>query len=345
VRLNVDRNKIEQYVRSIDSVRNEVSFHIVITLRKASREYHAETSQRLDMLRDDVQAILRLFESDPKDQTPAFNELAETIRSSSTLSKQPADHARMALGSTPRSSPLFLPDADELDLLDDLNIEPPTEAIKSRARQRTAFLDYMLFPAMKSRLQDIDHAYDHTFQWIFDEKSQNLAWDSFVKFLKDENVTRPYWVSGKAGSGKSTLMKYISHHPAVDHFLRIWAGDGYISAQFFAWNLGTPMQKSQLGLLRSLLHQILSARPSLIHQTFPELWRKFRNAEPIQPISLSEIKMGFQQLIGLSNLPCKIYIFIDGVDEFEDSDQELCHFFRNLASANVKAILSSRPEI
>lgn len=41
-------------------------------------------------------------------------------------------------------------------------------------------------------------------------------------------------------------------------------------ATFFFWNSGTQEQRSQVGLLRSLLFQILHHQPALMHLVFPE---------------------------------------------------------------------------
>ena len=55
-----------------------------------------------------------------------------------------------------------------------------------------------------------------------------------------------FWVSGKAGSGKSTLMKYLKSDPDTESNLWAWAnGPKLVTASYFFWNAGTDMQKSQ----------------------------------------------------------------------------------------------------
>jgi hypothetical protein len=84
-----------------------------------------------------------------------------------------------------------------------------------------------------------------------------------VDWLEHEN--RVYWMSGKAGSGKSTLMSYITSEPRTEKALTVWAEPSeLIMASFFFWNPGTVLQKSYLGLLRSLLYQIANQRQDLI---------------------------------------------------------------------------------
>lgn len=38
-------------------------------------------------------------------------------------------------------------------------------------------------------------------------------WNDFVAWLEEGDGL--YWIAGKAGSGKSTLMKYIASHPST----------------------------------------------------------------------------------------------------------------------------------
>jgi hypothetical protein len=75
-------------------------------------------------------------------------------------------------------------------------------------------------------------------------------------------------------------MKYICDHERTLGALRTWAGpEKLVTANYFFWNAGLPMQKSQKGLLQSLLYQVLRSCPDLIqkictgHQV--ELYRTF----------------------------------------------------------------------
>lgn len=53
-------------------------------------------------------------------------------------------------------------------------------------------------------------------------------------------------------------MKYLISHPDTDGNLQSWAnGARLVTASYFFWNAGTDMEKSQEGLLQSLLHEVL----------------------------------------------------------------------------------------
>ena len=68
-------------------------------------------------------------------------------------------------------------------------------------------LQSLRFPTMRHRHEEIKETYKKTFQWIFQTPSDRVQpWSNFVEWLREGNHV--YWVNGKAGSGKSTLMRY-----------------------------------------------------------------------------------------------------------------------------------------
>jgi hypothetical protein len=113
------------------------------------------------------------------------------------------------------------------------------------------FLHTLRFPEMELRQSAIPEAHTATYQWLFAEQYH------FVEWLKSPE--KIFWVSGKPGSGKSTLMKFISDHPRIREALQVSSSstraNHLIAASFFFWISGTHMQKSQEGLLQSLLFQ------------------------------------------------------------------------------------------
>ncbi|KAI1418856.1 hypothetical protein F5Y12DRAFT_789534 [Xylaria sp. FL1777] len=126
------------------------------------------------------------------------------------------------------------------------------------------FLESLYFSKIKARQRKIESAHSKTFGWVFrpsvPDGSKTI---SFYQWLCEGNGT--FWIQGKAGSGKSTLMKFICSHATTMELLRVWAGSKrLITAKFFFWNAGTLLQKSREGLLRSLLFEILRKCPELI---------------------------------------------------------------------------------
>ncbi len=63
------------------------------------------------------------------------------------------------------------------------------------------------------RIENVEEAYGKTFEWIFDPEL------GFQDWLKGKDVSTKYWIQGKPGSGKSTLMKFTKDHPLTRNFL------------------------------------------------------------------------------------------------------------------------------
>ena len=219
-------------------------------------------------------------------------------------------------------------------------------------------LDSLGFAAMQNRQEEVAQAYHRTFEWIFEEPSEEhmpAPWTNFVDWLRRGDGI--YWVNGKAGSGKSTLMKYIYNNSRTSQILSQWSGlKPILVASFFFWNSGTREQRSQTGLLRSLLFQILHHRPELVYLIFPEEHVMLRDQPPNvvrdyprQLWSLRRLQDAVRRLIDMQHLEMNICLFIDGLDEFEGNDDQndrhfLIELFRSLAASSfIKICLSSRP--
>lgn len=210
-------------------------------------------------------------------------------------------------------------------------------------------LKCLRFRTMEDRYEDISEAHRTTFEWMFDNQGcmsdqAHLVDTGFMSWLHDGHSI--YWISGKAGSGESTLMKYVGDHPRTKQAIKTWAaGRPYLFASFYFWNAGMDTQKTQTGLFRSLLHQCLQAFPDLCplifpHQHFPTAtWDGFP--------TFHELRRAIKLLATTDDLPIKIFLHIDGLDEYEGAHadmQALAETFTLAASSpNVKAILSSRP--
>jgi len=231
---------------------------------------------------------------------------------------------------------------------------------------QSRILEKLRFRNMEDRAEGIAAAYANTFNWIFiDEKaaahacgdvakfgtsnknevskSGDIPWDNFVKWLEGDSAL--YWITGKPGSGKSTLMKYLHDDPRIPALLQHWSGELPLTiAGFFFWNSGTEMQMSKLGLLQTLLHCAIGEDSKLIPTLFPERWRSYMLlGGSLHSWSMSELLRAFNILISDSS---KAFFFlIDGLDEFDGEGTELADFIQVTVSSrtNVKICVASRP--
>ncbi|KAJ2977575.1 hypothetical protein NUW58_g7768 [Xylaria curta] len=214
-----------------------------------------------------------------------------------------------------------------------------------------AFLRSLDFVSRRYRYDDIPEAYKQTFGWMLDPSKQTGEGKGeqrslLIHWLRNGNGT--FWLSGKAGSGKSTLMKYIANHDETRRSLEVWAGaKKLVIASHYFWNAGAEMQKSQAGLYRSLLYDFLRACPGLIPRLYPSRWASTKiSRTPLRSDNWSgeELLTAIQNLIRLPDSSIRYCIFIDGVDEYDGDHFELCRLLKELScSSNMKCCISSRP--
>jgi hypothetical protein len=125
-------------------------------------------------------------------------------------------------------------------------------------------LGSLSFVSLMDRRESVEVPYENTFEWIYEGlEDSRKPWNSFVDWLRQGSGI--YWINGKAGSGKSTLMRYIYENDRTKQELKAWAGAmPSITCGFFFWKSGDEYQRSQSGLLRSLLFEILQRDRKLI---------------------------------------------------------------------------------
>lgn len=87
------------------------------------------------------------------------------------------------------------------------------------------------------------------------------SWDSFNSWLQTGETL--FYIQGKPGSGKSTLVKFILEQDHTRDLLQQWSADAIIVSYFF-WKIGSSEQNSIKGLWCTLLYQILQDHSSLI---------------------------------------------------------------------------------
>lgn len=220
-------------------------------------------------------------------------------------------------------------------------------------------LRQLVFEDMNSRANQIPKAAKKTYSWAVGDDPLNkgderrLAWNLFLNWLRAGD--KIFHVSGNPGSGKSTLMKFLSKHERTMEELKAWATPKtLICCVYYFWNPGSIVQRNLAGLHRSLLFQALSQCPELTEEVFPVQFRRMKDfngdmmVERIQGFDESHIEEAFKLLLSRA-VPDKyrLCFFIDGLDEYEGNllkHEELAKMLQSwVTSGAVKLCISSRP--
>ncbi|OIW26740.1 hypothetical protein CONLIGDRAFT_562213, partial [Coniochaeta ligniaria NRRL 30616] len=122
-------------------------------------------------------------------------------------------------------------------------------------------LQSLSFRSMDARRQDIALAHSGTCDWLF-ETCAFQCWRDRSRLSQHNGV---FWIKGNPGTGKSTLMKHILEH--CQHNL-----EGYTVVSHFFNARGDPSEKTALGMLRSLIYQLITE--TAIYERFIHLFRE-----------------------------------------------------------------------
>ena len=133
---------------------------------------------------------------------------------------------------------------------DQLNsLQKITEHARDLLTQR-CIVQSLRFHGIHQRFEDVPTAHEKTFRWIFEDNRGASSFSPNGDFPEDDNpptISNPeeefsrqefkealstwlssgsgiFHVAGKLGSGKSTLIKFLSEHPSTKSRLREWAG-------------------------------------------------------------------------------------------------------------------------
>ena len=210
-------------------------------------------------------------------------------------------------------------------------------------QQCDRFLESLTFPEINSRMNEVSLSHPKTFEWIFDEDETNHPWDCFAAWLKGDDQI--YWINGKAGSGKSTLMKFLAGDPRTKRLAaQLYPGCEVLIVTCYLWLSGSRKQRTIKGLLCSILRQVFLNDEGLLEK-LSHINIMLSTKRSNDDWSNNELQLLLTQT--LDDLVCPIYIFIDGLDELdpgEDVDSLLSLIQRLSTYKKVKICVSSRPE-
>jgi ankyrin repeat protein len=179
-------------------------------------------------------------------------------------------------------------------------------------------LDLLRFEQVNHRYENIKPGHARTCRWLL-TSAKYLDWLNPDKLSSHHGF---FWLKGKPGSGKSTLTKF-----AFKEIVKSSQSSTVLS--FFFNARGTHLEKSTIGLYRSLLLQLLEKFPEcqrlvisggLMQQTLDD-----RLQSSVQ--LLKELLAEVVQILDRSNL----IVVVDALDECDEEDiRDMISFFERL---------------
>ena len=192
------------------------------------------------------------------------------------------------------------------------------------------------------RLEQVDKALQETFEWIFSDES--LAFEAWLK--SDDPL---YWIRGKPGSGKSTLMKMALQDSRTAAALQ--RDDRKCStASFFFHDRGSEIQKSFKGLLQAVLSTMLGDIPELREPVYEAYRRDIGRIGDKQFLWTADVLIdAFNSILHDHRVSASLCIFLDALDEYAGDHAHIAGFLQGLtkqpeSSVIVKVCFSSRLE-
>lgn len=226
------------------------------------------------------------------------------------------------------------------------------KAMKSETASQRKVLDSLYYAQMDERRNRINRAHSQTFQWIFRPKAEDdTLWDDFVDWLSSPSKHAVYWIRGKAGSGKSTLMRELDQKVSEEqHDLRDWSrGCETLHASSYLWNAGSVTQKSLTGLLLSLVYQLFRQRADLVGLSVSShRWQcALEPGAKMRTWTEGELQDVLRAFVRQTCPDAKVLLLVDGLDEYDGSDEQrmdMIGFFQGLSAIDgAKVCVSSRP--
>jgi hypothetical protein len=214
---------------------------------------------------------------------------------------------------------------------------------KSLAKFELQQWESLHYTVLNDREDQIMDAERETFEWILrPPRDEHQPWSNFTNWLTSGDSI--YWIQGKAGSGKSTMLKYLGNHPIVKRALDVWADKTpLVFLHFYFWHNGSILQKTQEGLLRSLLYQALENHRELLPAVFPET-ADTTMCQTDNAWTLSKLKAAFQRFLEQDLIKVKVCLMIDGLDEYMGDHTEIVAILRHASTLDhIKVCATSRP--
>ncbi|KAF9873253.1 hypothetical protein CkaCkLH20_09416 [Colletotrichum karsti] len=193
--------------------------------------------------------------------------------------------------------------------------------------RRKQLLDSLSFDQIDARQMTIKKAHAKTCKWVL-ESSEYLDW---LDHTKREDHRGFLWIKGKPGTGKSTLMKFVSEN------YRKTTRKGTLITFFFNAR-GEELEKSTIGMYRSLLFQLIEGLRQL--QSVLDLPALMTINNRTREWTVEFLKELLEEVF--RNLKDEsVTCFIDALDECdEDQIRDMVSFFESVSETTTTMNIS-----
>ena len=237
----------------------------------------------------------------------------------------------------------------------------------------TDFLESLENSERRNRVDQVGKPYEGTFHWLFDPQVGFWGW---LSGPRQAGTPIFFWIQGKPGSGKSTLMKYALAQKETRELLALADPGNWHLIPFFFHDRGSSIQKSVTGLLQELLYRLVEANEKLLafipSRLIHQLLKRKKMATEVSMLqqrydqknqpdyvyqessytkiwSVDDLQEALIAITGQNQVPLNVLFFVDALDEYEGNYRDLIRVIqdsfvsRGPSMVNVKICLASRP--
>ncbi|ROV93714.1 hypothetical protein VSDG_06938 [Cytospora chrysosperma] len=317
-------------MRRLSALRDELQSELLVSMSSKLNLSDVRNSQGFQTLDDDVKT---LTEAMLQEQGYLKKAIRNLDVSADERHKQVLTHLRKLI---PAAEPVLERDINE-----------NRRRIKALVKELS---DRLWFDAIPRRHYAITAAHKKTFDWIFN--GQKKTTQSNTTLMEWMTVgSGLYWISGRAGTGKSSLMRFLDDDSRTKEAFQAWSGERpLVLTAFYFWNseaAGDRTLKSLLGLYKGILFGLIQQNEEFAELLFPDhlvIGRDWSESFP----SLLDLAQAFERLCTAESLPAAVGLIIDGLDEYDATSSQQMQMAEMLCRAaqspHLKIIVSSRPE-